>query len=109
MPLVLLALLFCACAPHIKHIRYDMGGPGRDIQIVFAPRRAVGEHCYKAGTRLNDKGEQTGPEKIACCAERTRRVIWVSWEYVECIFHELCHLTDKSARECDAIKISPAI
>lgn len=69
-----------------------------NLIVIRAESWEVDQACARVDTR-NDEGRNIS-RRIRCCFDPQRRQMWVSWEDVDCIPHELCHVDGQPKESC---------
>lgn len=99
--ILLLALLLSGCA-----IDYRREEPRRQtfqyqsMTLFRAEPWEVDQACVGVGT-VNDQGKLI-TRRVRCCWNPVRRQMWVAWNDVDCVPHELCHADGTETREACA-------
>lgn len=97
MAVVLAALLTSAwgCAsrqPRRQTFQYS------NLVVFRAEPWEVDQACSRLDTR-NDDGRNIS-RRIRCCWDGERKQMWVAWDDVDCIAHELCHVDNQPKESC---------
>ncbi|MBI4423700.1 MAG: hypothetical protein HY554_08235 [Elusimicrobia bacterium] len=87
-----LALASLACAPAVRRQTFQYS----DLIMIRAEAWEVDQACLRVDTR-NDEGANIRG-RVRCCWDESRRQLWVAWDDVDCIPHELCHV-DRQPRD----------
>ncbi|MBI4348554.1 MAG: hypothetical protein HY553_17065 [Elusimicrobia bacterium] len=89
------ALLSVGCAaakPRRQIFQYS------GMVMIRAESWEVDQACARLDTR-NDEGAGIS-RHIRCCWDSARRQMWVSWDEVDCVPHELCHVDGQTTSVC---------
>ncbi len=75
----------CGCASWTQRDCY-VGGPC----VVKTTEANMQNHCHKPG-QVNDHGTPILASQIAACYDKGAKEIWLAWDNLDAVFHELCH------------------
>ena len=90
----------CATAPKT----YDY--PAMNLKIVAANPVYVNRACRSAGKlEFDDEGVNLAANRqINGCWSEGNRTMYVNWDTPEVVFHELCHVAGRPAKECAGVQ-----
>ena len=95
----LAAAALAACATHTAPRRQVF--QYSDLVIIRAEAWEVDQACSRPNTKQDDGGSIMG--RIRCCWDVERHQMWVGWDDVACLPHELCHVDGRPKETCDAL------